>query len=146
MIKNRKGFSLITAILTILFIGSLSAYVLNLSGKMTEETISEFKKEQSILYAKSYTEAAIMVATANNCVNSITGVDGDYTTKVFFTYVGSDINTVAGCGGVNSIGGIVKHNNSKGNTIILDTYVVYKDKISKNKRDMTYYRRTVQKL
>lgn len=148
--KNRKGFSLITTVFVILFIGTIGAGILSLSGKMVGETIVQFKKEQSILYAKSYTEMAIMAATANNCVNTIDAVEGTgrnkYTIHIDITYLGNDINSVSGCGGANSIGGSVGYNLSKGNSIIVDSYVTYIDNFSPTNKNVRYYRRTIQKL
>ena len=149
--KNRKGFSLITTVFVILFIGAIGAGILSLSGKMVGETIVQYKKEQSILYAKSYTEMAIMAATANNCVNTIDSIEGAgtrnrYDIHIDIRYVGNDINGVAGCAGANSIGGPVGHPESKGNTILVDTVVTYVNDLSQSNKTIRYYRRTIQKL
>lgn len=144
--KKRKGFSLITAVLTIFFISSLAAFILNLSSKMVSETIAEYKKEQAILYGKSYTEMAIMIATANNCIKTIDSQEGDYNIHLDIKYIGNEVEAIAGCEDANTIGGQIKHIPSKGNSIILDVFVKYEDKLNKNKPDITYYRRTIQKL
>lgn len=146
MIKNRKAFSLITAILTIFFISSLAGFILNLSSKLVSETVSEYKKEQSILYSKSYTGMAILAASANNCIKTIKSTEGDYSINVLIKYIGNEVSSTIGCTDVNSIGDEIKHIPSKGNTIMIDTFVRYKDKLNQNNPDVTYYRRTIQKL
>ena len=82
----RYGFSMITAIFVILLLSSVGAFIVNLSGKTVKDTTFQYKKEQSALLAKSYTELAIMGVTANdatngtNCLEEITGtVGGDPT-------------------------------------------------------------------
>jgi len=148
--KNKKGFFLITAIFTILFIAVLTAMVLNLSGKSVQETLIQYKGEQATLYAKSYTEMAIMAATANDCINDLTGSEGTganvYNIYVKVSYVGNEVLTLAGCGAADTFGGAIAYNKSKGNIIVLDTYVTYTDTQSINNNLIKYYRRTVQKL
>jgi len=150
MMKNRKGFSLITAIILILVIGSIGALVMTLSGKMVQETTFQYKKEQSILYAKSYTGLAILAAISNNCVKDIKSKEGagknTYDIEIKITYIGNEINAIAGCSGAASLGSGINHINSRGNAIIIDAFVSYLDPFSKSSRKIKYYRRTIQKL
>ena len=75
--KNRRAFSMITAIFVILIMATVGGFIMNLSGKMIQETTSQYRKEQAILYAKSYTEYAIMAATAQTCIRNISSnIDG----------------------------------------------------------------------
>jgi peptidyl-tRNA hydrolase len=53
--QHRKAFSMITAIFVILMMATVGGFIMNLSGKMVQETASQYRKEQAILYAKSYT-------------------------------------------------------------------------------------------
>jgi len=75
----RKAFSMLTAIVVIVLMAGITALVMNLSGKIVTETTSQYRKEQAILLAKSYTEFAILAIQghdmkANGCLNTITGI------------------------------------------------------------------------
>jgi len=73
----RKGFSLITAIFTIVIMTTISILVFDMAGKMVKGTTIQFKKEQAMLLAKSYTEYAIMAvinydrAASTDCIETI---------------------------------------------------------------------------
>ena len=75
----RKAFSLITAIFVIVIMASVAAYILNLSGKITQETGAQYRQEQAALLARSYTELAIMAVinhdrnSTNTCIEDIDG-------------------------------------------------------------------------
>jgi type II secretory pathway pseudopilin PulG len=159
--KMRPGFSMITAIFVIVIMASVGAFVMNLSGKMVKETTTQYRHEQAILYAKSYTEFAIMAATAEPCTNRITAdVDGNandveqgqgYRVVVDIRYIGNnDPNACA-----NTVGEAVNYANSLGGTILIDTYVRYRDPEDPrsttgitwaNNKGFTYHRRTLQRL
>jgi len=157
MIKNtpnmKPAFSMITAIFLIVLMSSVAAFVMNLSGKMIQETVTNYQKEQATLYAKSYTEFAIMAATSQNCIQDITDdiganpLTGDgYTILVNTQYIGSDL-VGPKC---NTVGATpITTATSKGGTIILDTYVRYKNPNAPNVAIspwITYHRRTLQRL
>ena len=77
----RKAFSMFTAIFVMILMSLLAVFILNISSKAVNATVFSYKKEQAALYAKSYTELAIMAATANdsnvtNCAETITGFIG----------------------------------------------------------------------
>ena len=160
-IHKRKAFSMITAIFVIFIMASVGGFILNLSGKMVQETTAQYRKEQSILYAKSYTEFAIMAATQGTCIRKIFGSLGESPTKVqegegyyvevFLQYIGDD----SAC--PNKLGGLgnITYNNSKNTAVIIDTYVHYRDPEHPNAISglawsadpgITYHRRTLQKL
>ena len=73
----RKGFSLITAIFTIVIMTTVSMLVFDMAGKIVKGTTIQFKKEQAMLLTKSYTEYAIMAiinydrAASTNCIENI---------------------------------------------------------------------------
>ena len=158
----RSAFSMITAIFVILLMASVGAFIMNLSGKMVEETSAQYRHEQAILYAKSYTEFAIMAATTEPCVRRITAnVDGTatqvkqglgYRVVVDVQYIGND--TPAGC--ANTLGGAIGQVSSRGNIILVDTYVRYRNpdsaaaiagnSWSTKYPGITYHRRTLQRL
>ena len=167
MKTNRKAFSMITAIFVILILSSVAAFILNLSGKSVNQTTDQYRKEQAILYAKSYTEFAIMSATARKCIKTITAnVDGNatevkagqgYRVIVNLQYIG---NELAG-GACDTLGGAITTLASKGAIVLIDTYVKYRDpahpraiagdswKSTTNPTGydgITYHRRTIQRL
>ena len=157
---KREAFSMITAIFVILLLASVGAYIMNVSGKVVQETTAQYRKEQAILYAKSYTEYAIMAATSEQCVRKITAnLDGTqtqvkqgqgYFVDVRIQYLGS--NSLC----PNSINqGKIQDNEAINNIILIDTYVRYRDPDSIAAKNglpwsqdsgMTYYRRTLQRL
>lgn len=75
----RKAFSLLTAIVVIVLMAGVTSAVMNLSGKVTKETSTQYRKEQAILLAKSYTEFAILAIQghdmlANGCLRRVNGL------------------------------------------------------------------------
>jgi type II secretory pathway pseudopilin PulG len=152
----RTGFSMLTAIFLIVIMSTIGALVLNLSANIVQETGTQYRKEQAILYAKSYTEFAIMAATAQNCIKSINAnVDGNaaevkagqgYRVEVDVQYIGSnsDCNTSS-----------ITYVPSQHNIILIDTYVRYRNPdvdssllsdTWTNYKGITYHRRTLQRL
>lgn len=164
MIKThmRKAFSMITAIFVIVLMATVSVLVLNLAGKAVQETTTQYRKEQAILYAKSYTEFAVMAATSQDCIQNISAdLDGSgaatanmaltgqaYHVDVVIHYIGNDV-----C--ANAFGGVITRATSKGGSIIIDTYVHYRDPDHPNSLTavnwatnpgFTYHRRSLQRL
>ena len=78
----RKAFSMITAIFVMVIMATVAAFILNLSGKMVQETSTMFRQEQAALLARSYTELAVMAVmnhdrnatTPGTCIEDIDGV------------------------------------------------------------------------
>lgn len=134
--NHKSAFSMITAIFVILLLSSVAAFIMNLSGKMIEATTTQYRKEQAILYAKSYTEFAIMSATARDCIKTITAnVDGTaaevlagqgYRVTVNVQYIGNDLTT-AGVANCNTLGNAITNPSSKGSIVLIDTYVRYRN-------------------
>ena len=157
---SHNAFSMITTIFVILIMATVSAFILNLSGKIVQGTTTQYRKEQAILYAKSYTELAIMAATAKTCVQKISGDIGGnqaevkagqgYRVVVDIQYVGNN----SACSN-KLTNGSVDHNTSKDNIILIDTYVHYRDPNHPSALSghpwsthpgITYHRRTIQRL
>jgi len=157
--KQRKAFSLLTAIVIIVMMATISLLVFNLSGKLGKGTTAQFQKEQAILLAKSYTEYALMAITANdrnetgNCLNTITGTNiirpiaqNGFRARINISYIGS----------ANAVGGTCA--NVFSNTVItprtpinavIDVYIDYQDMdhhAGANAPWITYHRRTLQKI
>jgi type II secretory pathway pseudopilin PulG len=159
--KNmRAAFSMITAIFVIVIMATVAGFIMSLSGKMVQETTTQYKKEQAILYAKSYTEYAIMAATARTCIKRITanvdasatrvrGGDG-YRVIVDVQYIGN--SNPQGC--TNTVGSTtILDPASNGAFILVDTYVKYRDTDTSAAFGsaatvpwVTYHRRTLQRL
>jgi len=135
------------------FVGVL---VMNLSGKMIKETTAQYQREQAMLFAKSYTEYAVMAVMSNdrstNCLYDISGsnVQG-YSIKVHIAYIGSaeTINYCTGASIPSNGRRILSNDVNTTNTslnIIVDVYVKYKDFDSSNANWITYHKRTLQKI
>ncbi len=156
----RKAFSMFTAMFVMILMASLAVFILNISSKAVKATVVNYKKEQAALYAKSYTELAIMAATANdsnitNCAETITGFIGadqaavnngqGYDINVSIAYIG-DVTSGCGTALTPTPGTVVTPNALH---IIVDTFVRYKPSIdvdAGSARWITYHRRTLQKL
>lgn len=152
----RKAFSMVTAIFVILILATIAMLSLNMVASTTQATTIQYRKEQAQLYAKSYTEFAIMAITEydritnNNCVNTINGDIGNYANGS-----GYRINTVVSyIGGTGVPASCTKPanpnvasftNNNAVAAALIDVYVTYNDTaISQN--PITYHRRTLQKI
>lgn len=75
----RQAFSMFIAIVVVVLMASITALVMSLSGKIVKETTAQYRKEQAMLLAKSYTEFAILAIQghnmqANGCLETITGI------------------------------------------------------------------------
>jgi type II secretory pathway pseudopilin PulG len=156
-IKNqREAFSMLTAIIIIVLMASVSLFVMNLSAKMTRETTAQYQREQAMLYAKSYTEYAIMAVTGNNravnCLSDINATLGDpnnggYRIEVHLAYIGNNAE-IGGCTADRQLYTTVVTPGSPLN-IIVDTYVRYKEPDHPNPANtpfITYHKRTLQKI
>jgi len=160
--KQRDAFSLITAIFLILLMASVAAFVMNLSGKMVQETTSQYQKEQAVLLAKSYTELAIMSVMSNDrtttCISNINatdivpqgataGVAQGYNVRTRIAFIGPATD-ISSCDNTRELGNPVTVSSDNLN-IIVDVYVEYKDINHPNPSVapfITYHRRTLQKI
>ena len=155
----RPAFSMITAIFVIMIMASVGAFVMNLSGKMVQETTTQYRREQAILYAKSYTEYTILLATAQTCTRNLKADIGGNQTEVKagqgyhvvvrVNYLGN--TSPSGC--TNLIGATALERPET--VILVDTYVHYRDPESKAATDglawsrdpgFVFHRRTIQRL
>lgn len=146
MNKQREAFSLIMAIVVIVLMATVAMLILNMSGKMVKTTTSQYQKEQAILYAKSYTEYAIMGVMANDrntttCLDNINATIDNYTIKTIISYIGD--SEVSSC--TNVISNAVVTPESPLN-IIIDVFVSYPDADHPDDLNMTYHRRSLQKI
>jgi len=146
-VKMRNGFSMITTIFLIVIMATVAIFVMNLSGKIVKSTTLQYQHEQAELYAKSYTEFAVMSVTGNdrstNCLSTITGTIGNYSIRTHIAYIGST-SVIGSCAGTRKLSTNV-NTPSTPLTIIIDSYVDYQD-LDNSNQTYTVHRRTVQKI
>jgi len=163
---HRSAFSMITAIFMILILATIGGFIMNLSGKIIQETTIQYRKEQAILYAKSYTEFAIMAASSTQCTKKITAyLDGTpsevkagkgYYVVVYMYYIGKlDPPSAKPCTNRLHRSSILGDISARNNIIVINTYVHYRDPDSIEAKakvpwgtnsGITYFRRTTQRL
>jgi len=146
MNKQRKAFSLIMAIVVIVLMATVAMLIMTISGKMVKTTTTQYQKEQAVLYAKSYTEYAIMAVMANDrntttCLDNINATIDNYTIRTVISYIGN--SDVSSC--TNVISNSVVTSASPLN-IMVDVFVSYPDPDHPNDLNMTYHRRSLQKI
>jgi len=143
---------MVTAIFVIVMMSTLTLLIQNLTSKGIHNTTSQYRKEQAILLARSYTELAILYASSYDrtidCLNTINGqfgptiINGGYNIVMELRYIGKDTqfntNAVPSCYDsataqpLNARTTLLERLNG-GDTfdesisIIIDTYVIYKD-------------------
>lgn len=155
--KQRKAFSMLTAIIVLILMATVAMLIMNVSGKIVKETTAQFQREQASLLAKSYTEYAIMAVTANdrnNTTNCLRDIDGDvgsdpdngagYQVRVRIAYIGN-ATEVGNCTPIRVFSNSVLTVNTPLN-IIVDAYVEYKDPDNTSGPWITYHKRTLQKI
>jgi len=170
-IKSKKAFSMITAIFVIVIMATVTALIMNVTGKTIKTTTQQYQKEQVALLARSYTELAILYAihydrdSSNSCLEKINDHFGDtsngYDITMTIKYIGND-TLLDGCTQTILNDGAVGTANSLTNSatwgeeltgfdrtvsLIIDTYITYKDFDDPTAtREITFHRRTLQKL
>lgn len=155
MNNMKSAFSMITAIFVIVIMSAIGAMVMSMSSKIVKSTTVQYQHEQAVLYAKSYTEFAVMAISANKrgieCVDKIEGEIGKpakgngYKVKVDISYIGisSDIKKCT-----NKLYTLLPASSKTPLTVVIDTYVKYIDPytVGVNNLWITVHRRTVQKI
>ncbi len=150
----RKAFSMITAIFIIVIMSTIAAFVMNLSGKIIKSTTTQYQHEQAELYAKSYTEYALLAVTGHKrtvtakCVETINGTigninQGGYAMRVHIAYIGV-VSEIGTCSAIRQLSTAVATATTP-MTIVIDAYVDYKDPDNTN-QTLTVHRRTVEKI
>ena len=154
--KLRSGFSMITAIFVMVLMATVAMFIVNLSGKIVKTTTAQYQREQAMLLAKSYTEYAVMAVMANDrsgtgkCLDTITGNIGNnpaigdgYQANVEIHYIGNN-HEVGNC-----IGKILSSTVATPKsplTIVVDTYIRYKDPDNTTADWLRFHKRTLQKI
>jgi len=155
MVKQRKAFSMITAIFVIVLMATVAVFIMNLSGKIVKETTTQFQREQAMLLAKSYTEYAVMAVMANDrnattCLYTIEGNIGSspitgegYRARVHLGYIGN-AQEVGSCGGRILSQAVTTEKSPL--TVMIDVYIDYKDPDNTAGEWRTFHERTLQKI
>ena len=144
---------MITAIFVMVIMATVGALVMSTSGKIVKTTTAQYQHEQAILYAKSYTEYAIMAVTAHsravNCIETINGTigapttGGGYRVRTQIAYIGP-ATVIGNCAATRQLSTNAT-NAVTPLTLIIDAYVDYKDP-DNTAQWRTVHRRTVQKI
>jgi type II secretory pathway pseudopilin PulG len=143
--KYKRAFSMITAIFVIIMMATLASLIQNITGKTIKATTQQYQKEQATLLARSYTELAILYATGydrspNNCLNNIKGNFGSpenrYKIEIKIRYIDENSTAIQTC----------TKNNQTSISLLIDTYIHYKDFDEPTNRTKTFHRRTLQKI
>jgi len=154
--QTRNAFSMLTAIVIIVLMSTVAAFVMSLSGKTVKSTTIQYQREQAELYAKSYTEYAIMAVTANNrsvdCLSTIKGRVGHPTTgngyriRAHIAYIANgNLVDLSQCNNDRLLSTTVQTKNTP-LSIMIDVYVDYKDPDNINGPWLTVHRRSIQKI
>lgn len=154
---HRPAFSMITAMFTVVIMATITAMVMGTASKIVQSTTAQYKREQAMLWAKSYTEFAVMTVMSNNrqVNNCITTIEADidnpnngqgYRVRTTISFIGSnaELNTCA----LNVLDNTVVTTRSPLN-VIIDIYVDYRDMMHPdvlNSPWTTYHKRTLQKI
>ena len=157
-IKFKRAFSMVTAIFVIFIMSSLTALIMNVTGKTVKSTTTQYQKEQAMLLARSYTELAVLYVihydrvSNNDCLKQINGEFGDpnnkYIVRVDISYIGNSNSKILPNCSKNitpawNTTNLTSFNSSI--SLIIDTYISYKDFDDlTSDRNVTFHRRTVQ--
>jgi len=159
--QNRKAFSMLTALVVIVTMAVIASYVMGTAGKIVKNTTDQYRKEQAMFYAKSYTEYAIMAVSAatGDCLEDIDAVLGTtnanrgigdnvnhrtgYDVEIRLSYIGSG-GMLGQCAGTRILSDTVQDQETSLN-IMVDAYVRYRDLNDMNKI-LSYHRRSLQKI
>jgi len=162
MVKNQKAFSMLTAIVVIVAMSVISMFVLSTASKTIKMTTDQYRKEQAMFYAKSYTEYAIMAVSAdarvNNCVRNINArIDGGaganstgYNVRIRIFYIADNRVAPPICAANRVLSqavemAIAPNQRQTPLNIIVDAYVDYRD-LNDMGHQHTYHRRSLQKI
>lgn len=170
--KHKEAFAMITAIFVIVIMATVTSLIMNVTGKTVKETTQQYQKEQAQLLARSYTELAIFKVLDHNksaCITSFNDHFGEagangYNITVNIKYIGND-TLLNGCtqtilaDATVGVASMLPLNPLKRATwtansldvdktisLVIDTYITYKDFDDLSNRDITFHRRTLQKL
>ncbi len=157
MRAKREAFSMMVALVVIIIMATVGAYVVSISSKNVHTTVVQYKREQAALLARSFTEFAIMAVSANDrnntyssgnqCLidinsNNIFGSSDDgYHVQTRIYYIGD--GGVSPCANTRQItSGMTTVESAL--SILVDVYVKYR--MYDTNQTVTYHKRTLQKI
>jgi type II secretory pathway pseudopilin PulG len=163
--KNTKnGFSLLVAIFVIMLLSIVASYIFYASSLVTNEGRLQYQKEQAAIYARSYTEYAVLAISGNNrnsgqCITDINANIGNpnigqgYKIVVKISYIGNN-KYVKNCNTNNVVANLSDTSDDDTLFAIIDVYVSYRDTLhksintgwQKNIPWQTYHKRSIQKI
>jgi len=155
-VRHKKAFSMVTAIFVMFIMASLTALIMNVTGKTVKATTHQYQKEQAQLLGRSYTELAILYTlyydrnSTSSCLEKITDHFGDtnngYDIDIRIKYIGkkSELTNCSASNVIATLDGATGFDNTI--SLIIDTYISYKDFDDPSDRNITFHRRTIQKL
>ena len=131
---------------------------MNITGKSVKSTTVQYQKEEALLLARAYTELAMLYVIHhnrvlnNNCLEQINGEFGDpnnlYKVRVDIKYIGNS-QLLPNCPKNITPAWSVANPTGFDSAIslVIDTYISYRnfDDLTSD-RNITFYRRTIQKL
>lgn len=142
----RKAFSLITAIIILVFMATLLVLMLSLSTQSAKQTGDVYIKEQAELLARSATEYALLAIsghktdTTNGCVEKIDlrypANAPSFDINVSIYYIGKNLP----CTSSKILDNNISTSDSNA-TVIIDTFVTN----LQSDEPIRYHRRTIQK-
>ena len=137
----RQGFSLLLAIIVMITIATLMAFMISLTSTTAKQTSDIYASEQTKLLARSATELALLAISAhNNSANCIENINFTYETNydvnMSLYYIGNGLP----CNPAHLLANNISAPESNG-TVIIDTYVTFKG----SSEPIRYHRRTIQK-
>jgi len=144
---------MITAIFVIVIMATVSSLIMNVTGKTVKETTQLYQKEQAQLLARSYTELAILgVLHQNRSANCLENIndhfgadDNGYNINVTIRYIGRNAAlSTCSSNAIAILNGNIGFNRTI--SLVIDTYITYKDFDDPQNRNITFHRRTLQKL
>ena len=153
----KRAFSMVTAIFTIVIMASLTALIMNVTGKTIKETTMQYQKEQATLLARSYTELALLYVsgfdrTLGDCLQTLNGTYGandEYNIQVEISYLrGQSTDALTSCPAsrVQDIPNTTASPLDRTLSIFVDVFVRYKDYDDPSDRNITFYKRTLQRI
>jgi len=164
MRKFRKGFSMIMAIFVIVLLSLVASYIFYASASITKEGTVQYQNAQAKIYARSYTEYAVLAVmgnsdrnSTNTCIKEINSVIGNdpakgqgYMIHIDITYIGNKKYTDK----CTNKAFTLSNNDTDTLSVIIDVYVKYKDSQNASLYNansakvpwQVYHRRSIQKI
>ena len=138
---KRSGFSLLLAIVVMITIATLMAFMISLTSTTAKQTTDIYASEQTKLLAKSATEYALLAISGHennvSCIENINlTYEKNYDINMTLYYIGNALP----CNTSHLFANTISTPESNG-TVIIDTFVTFNG----SSEPIRYHRRTIQK-